>query len=214
MLLKKELCRSWSLYAITDGKKRSLSDLLQITHGAILGGADVIQLRDKSASHDELIAQAQQMLKLTRAAGVPLIINDWVQVAFKSGADGVHLGQDDGPLSEAVSVLGADAIFGRSTHSLDQALAAEEEGFDYIGVGPVFSTPTKPGRPQVGLKLVTEASEYIKIPFTAIGGIDEANVDSVCGAGARCVAVVRCLMDAPDPQLTAQRLKQRIGRFR
>ncbi len=174
----------------------------------------MIQLRDKTASHDELIAQAQQLIRLTRSAGVPLIINDWVQVALKSGADGVHLGQDDGLLSDAISVLGPDAIYGRSTHSLDQALAAEEEGFDYIGVGPVFSTPTKPGRPQVGLKLVTDAAEYIKIPFAAIGGIDESNVDSVCGAGARCVAVVRCLMDASEPQLTAQRLKQRIGRFR
>ncbi len=179
-----------------------------------MGGADVIQLRDKSVSQDELIAQAQQMVRLTRDAGVPLIINDWVQVALKSGADGVHLGQDDGSLSDVVSVLGSDAIFGRSTHSLDQALAAEEEGFDYIGVGPVFATPTKPGRPQVGLKLVTEVSDYIKIPFTAIGGIDESNVDSVCGAGARCVAVVRCLMDAADPRSTAQRLKQKIGRFK
>lgn len=174
----------------------------------------MVQLRDKNATKDELFSQANALVKLTRASAVPLIINDWADIALRSGADGVHLGQEDGALEEAVRLLGPDAIIGRSTHSLDQALAAEEEGFDYVGVGPVFSTPTKPGRPEVGLKLVTEAAEYIKIPFVAIGGIDESNVDLVCGAGARCIAAVRCIMDAADPYATGARLKQKIGRFR
>ena len=170
------------------------------------GGADVIQLRDKKASDLELLATARALLEITKPKGVPLIINDRVQVARDSGADGVHLGQEDGSLEEARRVLGDQAIIGRSTHSQAQALAAAAEGFDYIGVGPVFSTPTKPTTVPVGLDLVRFAAKNIRIPFVAIGGIDAGNVKEVRRAGAKAVAVVRAVMADENPKQAAKTL--------
>ncbi len=170
------------------------------------GGADVIQLRDKKASDLELLATARALLEITKPKGVPLIINDRIQVARDSGADGVHLGQEDGSLKEARTVLGDQAIIGRSTHSQAQALAAEAEGFDYIGVGPVFSTPTKPAALPVGLDLVRFAAENIRIPFVAVGGIDSENVEEVRRAGAKAVAVVRAVMNDANPKQAAKKL--------
>ena len=170
------------------------------------GGADVIQLRDKKASDLELVAVAKTLLEITKPKGVPLIVNDRVQVAKDSGADGVHLGQEDGSLKEARKVLGDQAIIGRSTHTQAQALAAEAEGFDYIGVGPVFSTPTKPTAVPVGLELVRFAAENIRIPFVAIGGIDASNVEEVRHAGAKAVAVVRAVMADTNPKQAAEKL--------
>ncbi len=173
---------------------------------AILGGAGVIQLRDKNASDAELIKMARQLLTLTRSANIPLIINDRIEVAKKSGADGVHLGQTDAGLQEAREALGKNAIIGRSTHTQEQALAAQKEGFDYIGIGPVFGTPTKPLYQPVGLDLVRFAAANIHIPFVAIGGIDAANAASVKQAGASVIAVVRAIMDSDDPAVAAQTL--------
>jgi thiamine-phosphate pyrophosphorylase len=122
------------------------------------------------------------------------------------GADGVHLGQEDGPLSAARALLGDEAIIGRSTHSPEQALAAAKEGFDYIGIGPVFLTPTKPAYRAVGLELVRFAAKNVAIPFVAIGGIDASNVRQVRAAGARAVAVVRAVMAAERPDEAARQL--------
>ena len=126
--------------------------------------------------------------------------------AKASGADGVHLGQDDASYAEARAELGPAALIGRSTHSPEQALAAEKEGFDYIGVGPVFGTPTKPDYVPVGLDLVRFAAKNVKVPFVAIGGIDASNVFQVRQAGARAVAVVRAVMASQDPERTAREL--------
>ncbi len=172
------------------------------------GGADVIQLRDKKADDLELLATAKALLEITKPKGVPLIVNDRIQVAKDSGADGVHLGQEDGSLEDARRVLGDQAIIGRSTHSRAQALAAEAEGFDYIGVGPVFSTPTKPTAVPVGLELVRFAAGNIRIPFVAIGGIDAGNVEEVRQAGAKTVAVVRAVMADRDPKRAARKLME------
>ncbi len=176
----------------------------RLAEAAIQGGADVLQLRDKDASNEDLLAQAKKLLIVTRHYGIPLIINDRLEIVQKAGAEGLHLGQEDGSLREARQQLGEDAILGRSTHSPEQALAAEKEGFDYVGIGPVFTTPTKPGRPAVGHELVRFASKNLNIPFVAIGGIDESNILSVAEAGAKCVAVVRALMGSADPRLSAQ----------
>lgn len=173
---------------------------------AIKGGASVIQLRDKLASDAELTRTAQALLTITRAAGVPLIINDRPDVAKKALADGVHLGQEDGTLLEARRLMGEGAIIGRSTHTPQQALAAEREGFDYIGVGPVFSTPTKPTYAPAGLELVRFAAANVSIPFVAIGGIDAGNAQKVRAAGAKTIAVVRAVMAAEDPQSAAAEL--------
>ena len=169
-----------------------------------MGGASAIQLRDKLATDEELILQAKELLLVCRGAGIPLIINDRIQVAKKSGADGVHLGQEDASFLEARAILGDWAFVGRSTHSPEQALCAQKEGFDYIGVGPVFATPTKPTYEAVGLDLVKFAAKNIHIPFVAIGGINETNAVQVKKAGARTIAVVRAVMSSEDPQKTAR----------
>ena len=203
-LLKRNRCRSWRLYAITCPERLGARRLEQVVEQAIRGGAGVVQLRDKNASDSELLRQALTLLPVTRRYRVPLVVNDRVPVAKQAGADGVHLGQQDGTLADARRELGERAIIGRSTHSPEQALEAEREGFDYIGVGPVVATPTKPGRPGVGLELVRFAAANLRIPFVAIGGIDENNLEEVLAAGARSVAVVRAVMGADDPERAAQ----------
>lgn len=173
---------------------------------AIAGGADVIQLRDKKASDEELLRVAEKILSVTRPRGIPLIINDRLEVARLAAADGVHLGQEDASWSEARSLLGESALIGRSTHNQEQALAAQAQGFDYIGVGPVYGTPTKPGAKAVGLDLVRFAAQNLDVPFVAIGGIDESNVRDVLAAGAKTVAVVRAVAGNPDPKKASESL--------
>ena len=206
MSLRRERCRKWKLYAITCPEKLSGRDVARAVEEALRGGASVVQLRDKNASDQELLRQAKQILPITRRFGVPLIVNDRLQVAKEAGADGLHLGQDDGPLSEARRLLGDEALIGRSTHSPEQALEAEREGFDYIGVGPVHPTPTKPGRPGTGLEFVRFAASNLSVPFVAIGGIDETNIAEAVEAGAVTVAVVRALLGQAQPQEAARRL--------
>ncbi len=174
---------------------------------AVLGGADAVQLRDKNASGDELLRQARELLRVTRPLGVPLIVNDRVDVAKAADVDGVHLGQEDGSLAHAKAVFGADKIYGRSTHSPEQGLAAQEEGFDYIGVGPVYGTPTKPGRLPVGLEYVRYAAGNLDVPFVAIGGIDGSNIKDVLAAGARTIAVVRAVFGQAEVRRAAGELK-------
>ena len=207
MRSKKGLCRDWKVYVIADREAAGGRDLSEVVRSAIFGGADVIQLRDKKAPDRELCATASELLKITRAGGVPLIINDRILVAAEVKADGVHLGQEDEGLKAARRALGKKAIVGRSTHSPEQALKAQEEGFDYIGVGPVFATPTKPAYQPVGLEFVRFASGNIRIPFVAIGGIDEKNLKMVKAAGARAVAVVRAVMASQDPKLATETLR-------
>lgn len=182
----------------------------EAVRAAIRGGADVIQLRDKKAPDAELIETGNRLRKITGEAGVPLLVNDRAEVARVIDADGLHLGQDDGPLSDAKKIFGEGRLYGRSTHSEAQAAAAAEEGFDYIGIGPVFSTPTKPGTKPVGLELVRFAAQNVPIPFVAIGGIDERNVQAVVRAGAKTVAVVRAVMGAQDPETAARNLTEKI----
>ena len=205
MRSKKELCRSWKLYVITDKPAGGLT-LEEAVAEAVAGGASVVQLRDKHSSDADLVARTMALKRITAAAGIPLLVNDRPKVARAAGADGVHLGQEDGSLEAARAILGAEAIYGRSTHSPQQALEAEKEGFDYIGVGPVFSTPTKPDVAPVGLELVRFAAANVRIPFVAIGGIDAANVRRVREAGATTIAVVRAVMAAPSPRGAAQLL--------
>lgn len=175
---------------------------------AVTGGADVVQLRDKDLTDADMTDLARRILAVTRPAGVPLIINDRVAVARACGAEGVHLGQGDGSLEEARRSLGEQALIGRSTHTPEQGSAAEREGFDYIGVGPVFATPTKPTYHPVGLEYVSWAAQHLSVPFVAIGGIDADNVARVRSAGARAVAVVRAVLGAADPDRAAQRIKE------
>ncbi len=162
------------------------------------GGAHIYQLREKDTSAGEILSLARELRKLTAEMGLLFIVNDRLDIALACGADGVHLGQDDLPLADARRVAGPDFIIGVSTHSLEQALAAAEGGADYIGVGPVYPTATKPEYRVVGLDLVQAVSRYVSIPFVAIGGIDKTNARAVIRAGARQLAVVRACFGAAD----------------
>jgi thiamine-phosphate pyrophosphorylase len=184
---------------------RALEDVLG---PALAGGVDVVQLRDKEARDDELLAAATVARRLCDEAGALLILNDRPDLVAAANADGCHVGQDDIDVPEARELAGERTIVGQSTHfpgEVDAGSAA-----DYIGVGPVFATPTKPGRPAAGLELVRFAGAHAPVPFFAIGGIDEANVESVVDAGARRIAVVRAICDAADPQAAAVALRAAI----
>ena len=201
---------SWRLYVIIDRGAGGSRDLAELTAAAIRGGADVIQLRDKAASSAQLIEEARRLVPLTREAGIPLIINDWPGVVEAVGADGVHLGQDDGSIEEARRLIGPTRLIGLSTHSLEQAIAAEGEGADYIGVGPIFPTPTKPAYERVGTALIRAVTMRVHVPVVCIGGIDAATLRSVLKAGAACVAVVRAVCGAEDPEGAARTLKRAL----
>jgi thiamine-phosphate pyrophosphorylase len=177
---------------------------------ALAGGVDVVQLRDKDARDDELLAAAGVFRRVADAFGALFILNDRPDLAVAADADGVHVGQDDTPVAEARAVVGADRIVGRSTHSPAQIAASRDA--DYIAVGPVHQTPTKPGRPAVGLDLVRHAAAHAPDPWFAIGGIDPTNVGAVVGAGARRVVVVRAITEAGDPEAAARALKDALGR--
>jgi thiamine-phosphate pyrophosphorylase len=193
------------LYVVTEGG-HDAPRVVDVVRAACDGGADVVQLRRKGEEGLALLRLAERCRAVTAAAGVVFVVNDRLDVAMACGADGVHLGQDDLPLSAARSLWPAGLV-GRSTHSLEQALAAQAEGADYIGVGPVFATPTKPGRPAVGLGLVRDAAASVRIPWFAIGGIDATTLPSVLDAGARRVAVVRAVCSASDVAAAARSLR-------
>ena len=177
---------------------------------AIRGGADVLQLRDKAAPPSQLIEEGKRLLPLARAAGIPFIINDHADVATFIGADGIHVGQEDLPVQKARRLLGPGRLIGKSTHSLEQALAAEAEGADYLGFGPIFPTPTKPDYDSVGTEVIGPAAKQVRLPLVCIGGIDGTTIGQVVEAGATCVAVVRAVCRAPDPEAAARTLKQSL----
>ena len=201
---------AWRLYVIVDRATIGNRDLTDVTAAAIRGGADVIQLRDKAASARQLTEEAARLLPLTRQRGIPLIVNDRADVAHTVGADGVHVGQDDLSIEAARRILGERAIIGRSTHSLEQALAAVAAGADYIGLGPIFATPTKPSYGSVGTALIRQVALRVRIPVVCIGGIETGNMAQVLEAGATCVAVVRAICSAADPESAARTLKQML----
>ena len=206
-------CSAWQLYVIIDRTTVRRAGLAAVAASAIRGGADVIQLRDKTASARELITEASRLRALTEPAGIPLVINDRADVALAAGAAGVHLGQDDLSLQDARTILGPHRLIGKSTHSLDQAIQAEREGADYIGVGPIFSTPTKPDYGSVGLGLIRQVASAVSVPVVCIGGIERQNLAQVLAAGARCVAVVRAVCLSPDPEATTRGLKTLVTEF-
>jgi thiamine-phosphate pyrophosphorylase len=194
--------RDARLYFVADrdGMARALD-------GALAGGADLFQLRDKDASDDELLAAAERARERCHAAGALFVLNDRPDLAAACGADGVHVGQDDTPVQRARKLVGDDAIVGLSTHSMQQAQAGGRSGADYIAVGPVHATPTKAGRPAIGVGPLSYAASHVDVPWFAIGGIDPTTVGAVVKAGARRVVVVRAIADADDPEATARALR-------
>ena len=188
------------LYAILDLGYTPRENARQVAGDLLAGGADVLQLRAKKQTEAVIREVAEIIMPLCRKAGVPFILNDFPALASELGADGVHIGQEDGSLAVARAIMGPGKIIGRSTHSLAQARAALEEGFDCIGFGPLFPTPTKLGRPGIGLDDVREMEREVgsRIPAFCIGGIKRANLPDVLAAGARRVVIVSDLLTAPD----------------
>jgi thiamine-phosphate pyrophosphorylase len=178
---------------------------------ALSGGVDIVQLRMKRATDDEILSAARHAARICDAHAALLILNDRPDLVAPAGADGVHIGQDDVPSDQARSLVGAERLVGLSTHTPQQVDATGDE-VDYIGVGPVHATPTKPGRPAVGSDLVAYAARQARVPFFAIGGIEPGNVGEIRAAGARRVAVVRALTEASDPRAVAHQLRAAITR--
>jgi thiamine-phosphate pyrophosphorylase len=189
----------------------------KMVESACKGGADVIQFREKHLAPNQRLGVAKELKEICHRYGVLFIINDFLDIALAVGADGVHLGQEDLPVSEARTLV--DRFFGKkhsfligcSTHSLPQALRAQEAGADYVGCGPIFSTPTKPGSLAVGLGLIQEYQAHLKIPFVAIGGIDAKNLSQVIQSGAKGVAVVRAAFDQSDVESSVRSLKRLLS---
>ena len=177
---------------------------------AIDGGAGIVQLRNKAAAAGRLLDCARAVAAHARAHSAVFVVNDVPELVEASGADGVHIGQDDGRVDQVRARLPRGALVGRSTHSLEQARQAMEDGADYIGVGPIHATPTKPGRPAVGLALVRAVAPVVAIPWFAIGGLDTDNLAEVLAAGATRVAVVRAVARAADPRAAAACLVARL----
>ena len=201
----------YTLYVIVQEKFSGGRDLVEVARLAISGGATVIQLRDKESTDSRLLEKGLALRRLTRAEDVPLIINDRIDIALAVDAEGVHLGQDDLPVSSARQLLGPGKIIGVSTHSLEQARQARRQGADYIGVGPVFDTKTKEnGARPVGLELLRQVGGEIDLPWVAVGGIDKSNVSEVVSAGAKGVAVVTAVVSAPDIRAAALFLREEI----
>jgi len=186
------------LYGILDLGYVGIADLERVTKAMIDGDVDLIQLRAKGHSLEEIVDLAGKLHEVTSAAGVPLIVNDHAEVADEVPVEGVHLGQDDDSIAHARKKAGRKIIIGKSTHSLEQAVAAQPEGADYIGFGPIFATPTKPDYQPIGLTGIKRVHNEATVPIFCIGGIKIDNLGQVIAAGARRVAIVSGLLKAPD----------------
>jgi thiamine-phosphate pyrophosphorylase len=208
------------LYLCTDAR-RERGDLAEFADAALAGGVDIIQLRDKGSAgeqrlgpleaRDELAA-LEVLADAARRHGALLAVNDRADIARAAGADVLHLGQDDLPLTVARDIVGPDPLIGCSTHDADQVAAATAAAVDYFCVGPCWPTPTKPGRPAPGLALVRSTAELgCSKPWFAIGGIDANRLPEVLEAGARRIVVVRAITAAEDPRTAAEQLRSALA---
>ena len=201
------------LYCILDLGYTAEDRAEEVTSALLAGGADILQLRAKKSDAATIRRVAEKLIPLCRDAGVPFILNDFPDLAASLGADGVHIGQDDGPPGGAREIMGQGKLIGRSTHSLVQARAALEEGFDYIGFGPLFPTPTKAGRPAIGLDGIVAMEQEVgsHIPAFCIGGITPATLPQVLAAGARRIVVVSALLQAADVAAATRSIRRELG---
>lgn len=199
----------YTLYLVTDRPLCRPKALCDVVREAVLGGVTVVQLREKHCTTVNFVRIAERLLTLLRSLGIPLIINDRIDIAHKVGADGVHLGQSDNACEEAREVLGPDAIIGYSVETLEQAQKAQELDIDYLGVSPIFVTSTKPELTQAwGLDGLARLRDTTRLPLVAIGGMDASNAAAVRSAGADGIAVVSAICAAPDPRAAAQTLRR------
>ena len=205
----------YSLYLVTDRGLAKNRSTLEIVKSAVAGGVTCVQLREKDCSTREFIRQAFEIKDFLKARGVPLIINDRVDIAQAVAADGVHLGQTDMPLEIAKKILGDSMIIGISAESLEDALEAEKGGADYLGVSPIFATPTKTDTaPPLGLEGLRSIRKAVKIPLVGIGGLNRENSAAVIQSGGDGVAVVSAIVAAADPAQAAGELTRIINEAR
>lgn len=195
------------LYAVTDRKWTEKETLYQQIEKALKGGVTCIQLREKNLDYNNFLAEAVNIKSLCRKYDVPLIINDNVEIAVKSGADGVHIGQKDMEVSQARKMLGDNMILGVSARTVEQALLAEKSGADYLGSGAVFGTTTKSDANNLPLETFSEICNSVSIPVVAIGGISKKNILKLSGLGASGVAVVSAVFSADDIESECKELR-------
>lgn len=201
------------LYGILDLGYVLPADVEQMTESLCLGGVDLLQLRAKKMTPQQIEKLARLMLPITRAHGVPLIINDHLQIAAEIGSEGIHVGQDDDAVARARAVVGPDVFVGKSTHSLAQAAAAQVESADYIGFGPLYATGTKPDYVPIGIQDIAEAHRQVTLPIFCIGGVNLPRLPEIVMAGARRVVVVSALLQAADVPRYVQEVKAQLPSF-
>ena len=199
------------LYGIVDLGYVTAANVESMTDQLCLGGVDVLQLRAKKLQPQEIERLARLMLPITRSHRVPLVINDHLEIAAAVGSEGVHVGQEDDAVARARAVVGPACFVGKSTHSLSQAVAAQAEGADYIGFGPLYATGTKPDYVPIGLNDVAEVHRRVELPIFCIGGVNAGRLDEIVTAGARRVVVVSAFLLAADVADEVRRLKERLG---
>ncbi|MCR5704169.1 MAG: thiamine phosphate synthase [Eubacterium sp.] len=207
MIFNKEMLR---LYAVTDrnwvGKKTFYEQMQE----ALEGGATMVQLREKHMEHQEFVKEAKEILELCHCYDVPLLIDDDVEVALESGADGVHVGIEDTPVEEIREKVPKDFIIGATAKTVGQAKNAEKAGADYLGVGAVFPSPTKTNAIRITKEQLKEITSSVSIPAVAIGGITEENIDGIRGSGVSGVAVISAIFGASDIRKATERLKEKV----
>lgn len=210
MYPREKLRQALALYAVTDDAwlgERALSDCVE---QAIAGGATFVQLREKEMPQIAMVLRARTIAPVCRKAGVPFVVNDDVEVARIVEADGVHVGQGDAAVSDARAKLGPDAIVGVSVQTVEQALVAQADGADYLGVGAVFGTPTKPDAADVGTDGLAAICAAVDIPVVAIGGLNERTIPELAGTGADGAAVVSAIFAAEDIEEETRRLRAAV----
>ena len=204
-----------SLYLIADIESAHGIAFLKVVEEAVLGGVTAVQLRVKNRTKQDFLKAAKEMRSLTRFYGLPLIINDNVEIAQSVDAEGLHIGQNDMTVSQARRVLGTYKILGVSTHTVEEALKAEREGADYAGVGTVFPTSSKTDiRGIIGISGLKEIREKVRVPLVGIGGITLSNAASVIETGINGIAVISAIMSSGDPKKTAHEFKSNIERHK
>lgn len=201
------------LYAVTDRSWLKGRTLCEQVEEALEGGATLVQLREKELDFDSFLKEAVEMAKLCHRHGVPLLINDNVEIAMKSGADGVHVGQDDMEAKAARSLLGSDMIVGVTAKTIDQALKAQEAGADYLGSGAVFGSSTKLNAKPMTIETLNSICGAVEIPVVAIGGINSGNLLGLTGAAISGVAVVSGIFAAADIREECRRLRGLVDRI-
>ena len=209
-MTKKDFLHRIRLYVLISSNitKKSVKETARLV---IDGGADAVQLREKTISDRKFISLAREVRDITTKRGSLLIINDRVHVVRKVNADGIHLGQQDMSALEARNIIGDEKIIGVSTHSITQARQAQKDGADYIAIGPIYPTSTKGHEPSVGIEIIHEISEAVSIPIIAIGAITLENLDEVLKAGASRIAVCSAIIGSKDIYSSTRQFKEKLG---